>query len=416
MKQSNAGLRLMVILFALFSVAGGVVAQDAPLRVIASYSILADVAQQVAGDALEVQSLMPQGTDPHAFTPLPQEMVTLAQADVVFINGGGFEEGLMEALENAGDEMNLVTVSLCVPVRSGEAHLHDEDEHAHGDESATETDEHAHEESGEALIVDEALAALCEAHHAVIADLHAHGDEDMHDEAHGDEEAHEHDEHAHEAEVLFYQSAACFEVHDEHADEEHADEAHSDDAHEHGACDPHVWQDPHNVMLWALQVRDTLSTLDPANAELYAANTAAYLETLDALAHDFIKPAMESIPAENRVMVTNHENLGYFADAYGLEVVGAVIPSVSTGAEPSAQQIAALAQTIRETGARAVFAENTTNPQIASQVAAETGVPLITLYSDSLSATDGDAASYIAYMRYNVTAIVNALGGTLPAA
>jgi ABC-type Zn uptake system ZnuABC Zn-binding protein ZnuA len=106
-------------------------------------------------------------------------------------------------------------------------------------------------------------------------------------------------------------------------------------------------------------------------------------------------------------LVTNHESLGYFADRYGFTVVGAVIPSVSTDASPTAQQMAALIEVIKATGAPAIFLETGANPQLAQQIAAETGVNVVTdLYTHSLSAPDGPAPTYIDMMKYNVSRIV----------
>jgi manganese/iron transport system substrate-binding protein len=116
------------------------------------------------------------------------------------------------------------------------------------------------------------------------------------------------------------------------------------------------------------------------------------------------------IPAERRLLVTNHESFGYFADRYGFRIVGAIVPSVSTGAAPSAQQLAMLVDRIKATGAPAVFLETGANPQLADQLAQETGVRVVTgLYTHSISAPDGPAPTYLEMLRYNTQAIVEAL-------
>lgn len=160
-------------------------------------------------------------------------------------------------------------------------------------------------------------------------------------------------------------------------------------------------------------IRDTLSALDPANAEIYADNAETYIAELTALDQDFIVPMVESIPEAQRVLLTNHETLGYFANAYGFEVIATVIPGAGTLAEPSAADLARLIDLIRAEGVSAVFAENTVGTRIAEQIAQESGAQFYTLYSDSLSDADGPAATYLDYMRYNVTTIVQALGGGL---
>ena len=110
------------------------------------------------------------------------------------------------------------------------------------------------------------------------------------------------------------------------------------------------------------------------------------------------------------MLLTNHETLGYFAAAYGFEIIGTVLQGGGTANEPGAAEIRDLIDTIREHHALAIFAENTVNPDLAEQIAAETGASMPVLYSDSLS--DGDpAGTYIDYMRVNVETIVQALQG-----
>ena len=126
----------------------------------------------------------------------------------------------------------------------------------------------------------------------------------------------------------------------------------------------------------------------------------------------WIADQIAQIPPDRRLLVTNHESFGYYADRYGLRVIGAVIPSVSTNAAASAQQLAQLADQIRATGAPAIFLETGANPQLAEQLAQETGVKVVTgLYSHSISAADGPAPSYLDLMRYNTEQIVSALVG-----
>jgi len=172
--------------------------------------------------------------------------------------------------------------------------------------------------------------------------------------------------------------------------------------------DPHVWFNPNNVITWTHNIERTLSHFDPAHAELYQANAQKYeqaLEELDA----WIEEQVSQIPPERRKLVTDHQAFGYFADRYGFEQVGAIFPSFSAGAEPSAQEVAELEEKIRRLGVPAIFVGTTVNPALAQRIAQDTGVKVVPLYTGSLSSSDGPAASYIDLMRYNVTAIVNAL-------
>lgn len=190
--------------------------------------------------------------------------------------------------------------------------------------------------------------------------------------------------------------------------EEHEGEEHEGEEHHHEGGDPHTWTDPNNVIVWAQNIAAALAEADPANAKAYRSNADAYIAALTEL-DGWIRAQVEQIPAERRKMVTDHLAFGYLADEYGLEQVGALIGSFSTNAAPSAQELAALEDKIKEQGVPAVFVGKTVNPELAEQVAQDTGVKLVHVYTGSLSAPGGEADSYLAFMRYNVNAIVEAL-------
>jgi ABC-type Zn uptake system ZnuABC Zn-binding protein ZnuA len=176
-----------------------------------------------------------------------------------------------------------------------------------------------------------------------------------------------------------------------------------------GEVDPHFWLDPNNVVQYVENIREGLIRADPEGAATYTANAAAYTAQLREL-DDWIAGQVEQIPVERRLLVTNHESLGYFADRYGFTVVGTIVPSVSTGSAPSAQQMAALVQQIRAEHVAAIFLETGTNTQLAEQIAQEAGVQVVTeLYTHSTSEPDGPAPTYIEMMKYNVRTIVGAL-------
>lgn len=177
----------------------------------------------------------------------------------------------------------------------------------------------------------------------------------------------------------------------------------------HAEGDPHFWLDPTKVVTYVENIRDGLTAFDPAGKETYAANATAYIAKLNEL-DAWIKEQVAQVPPERRLLVTNHESFGYFADRYGFRIVGAVVPSVSSAASPSAQELAGLADQIRATGAPAIFLETDANAQLAEQLAGETGAKVVTgLLTHSVTAADGPAPNYLSMMRYNVDAIVNAL-------
>jgi ABC-type Zn uptake system ZnuABC Zn-binding protein ZnuA len=188
-------------------------------------------------------------------------------------------------------------------------------------------------------------------------------------------------------------------------DSEHADD---DDAHEHASMDPHVWFDPKNVMVWTSNAAEAISTLHPQHASHFQANAEAYQDELQALDR-WIQDEVEQLPEERRRLVTDHFAFQYFARRYGFEIVGAVIPAYSTSAQPSAKEIAALVDSIRALEVSAVFVGVGANQRLAAQAAQDTGAKLIPLYTGSLSAVDGPAATYLDLMRYDVMEIVRGL-------
>jgi ABC-type Zn uptake system ZnuABC Zn-binding protein ZnuA len=176
---------------------------------------------------------------------------------------------------------------------------------------------------------------------------------------------------------------------------------------DHGV-DPHLWLDPNNVVAYVENIREGLTHFDPDGSQAYQSNADAYIEKIHEL-DAWISDQVAQIPPERRVLVTNHEALGYFAERYGFTVVGTIVESFSSDASPSARQMAALINQIRQSEAPAIFLDASDNPALAQQIAEETGVEVVTdLYLESL--TDGaPAGTYIDLMRYNVTKLVEAL-------
>jgi len=310
MRRPGPSLILLAALLTLAALVGagcgaaGEGASTGALDVVASTTFLADITQNVAGDRFQVQSLIPVGTDPHAFEPTPSDLKKVAGADLVVVNGGGLEGTLLTTLENAVGDTPIVDASAGLPTRTPQP--------------------------GEPQ-----LAA--------------------------------------------------------------------------GEKDPHFWLDPELVKTYVANIEKAFSAADPAGAATYKANAAAYDKKLDSL-DAWITQQVAQVPQADRKLVTDHASMGYFADRYGFTVVGTVVPSASTGETPTARQLADLTQTIRETGAKAIFVDASDNPQLAEQIGSETGVKVVTgLLDHSLTAPDGPAPTYIDMMKYDVRQIVEAL-------
>jgi zinc/manganese transport system substrate-binding protein len=177
--------------------------------------------------------------------------------------------------------------------------------------------------------------------------------------------------------------------------------------HDHGRADPHAWQSVANAKIYVANIRDALIVADPAGKDTYTANAAAYLAKLDALERE-VREVIAKIPTDRRRVVTSHNAFGYFQDAYGINFTAP--QGVSTQAEASAKDVAAIITQIKKEKAAAVFLENVTDPRLIEQIARETGAKVGgTLYSDALTDAKGDAPTYIDLIRHNLRQLASAL-------
>ncbi len=177
--------------------------------------------------------------------------------------------------------------------------------------------------------------------------------------------------------------------------------------------DPHWWHDPVNAEEAVAQIRDALDAADPVRASTFDANAKAYLAKLKTLDSD-IAACFERVPADERKLVTDHDAFNYFAARYDIQVVGAVIPSQTTQAEPNAKQLQALVDLIRKEHVRAVFPESSLSPKLAQAIANETGASAdYTLYGDTLGPAGSSGATYPTMEAANADEMVKGFtGGT----
>ena len=190
-------------------------------------------------------------------------------------------------------------------------------------------------------------------------------------------------------------------------DDDHDEEGASREDH-HGEFDAHVWMDPTLVAGWTVEIAEALAEVDPDHASEYATRATTLTNELDEL-DAWIQNQVSAVPAQRRVLVTDHDVLGYFAERYGFELLETVIPGVSTASEPSARHLAQLRETIVEHDIPAIFIGTTVSAQIAESVAADLGIELVAIYTGSLSDPGGPADTYQDFMRTNVERIVAAL-------
>jgi ABC-type Zn uptake system ZnuABC Zn-binding protein ZnuA/ABC-type Mn2+/Zn2+ transport system permease subunit len=175
--------------------------------------------------------------------------------------------------------------------------------------------------------------------------------------------------------------------------------------------DPHWWHDPRNAEAAVGEIERQLAAADPPHRHAFERNADAYLKKLRAL-DAAIAACMDSVLASRRKLVTDHDAFGYFAARYGIDVVGAVIPSQTTQAQPSAKDLSALAELIEGERVEAIFPESSLSPKVAEAIAAQTGASAdYTLYGDTLGPADSDGATYLRMEAANANAMVRGFTG-----
>ncbi|MFT6292977.1 MAG: zinc/manganese transport system substrate-binding protein [Ilumatobacter sp.] len=199
---------------------------------------------------------------------------------------------------------------------------------------------------------------------------------------------------------------------DDHSDEEgddHSDEEGDDHGHEDGD-DPHIWTDPTRIATAVEALEPIISGLAGVDAAALSTSISDYLDKLSALDASMDK-ALSAVPEAQRVLITNHEVFGYFADRYDFEVVGAIIPSLTSNAEPSAADIEELAEMIEAESIPAIFGETTQSTQLADALADEVdgAVAVVELFSESLGEDGSGAETYVGMMQLNADLITKAL-------
>ncbi|MGB0120543.1 MAG: zinc ABC transporter substrate-binding protein [Solirubrobacterales bacterium] len=193
-----------------------------------------------------------------------------------------------------------------------------------------------------------------------------------------------------------------------HGDEDHD---HEGEDHEGEEIDPHWWQDPVNVKAAVDEIESTLVETDPGHEAAYKANAKAYQAQLSSLDRSIAR-CFDSVPANQRKIVTDHDAFNYLASRYGIEVVGAVIPALTTQAQPSAGDLAELERTIRQENVKAIFPESSVSKKLADALAGDTGTTTeYELHGDTLGPDGSDASTYIKMMQANTNSLMLGLTG-----
>lgn len=272
-------------------------AEDKPLKVVASFSILGDMARQIGGEDVDVTVIAGPNADLHSFQASPKDVKAINEADVIVINGLGLDRWMQALIKASDTHAKLLVASAGVKPR--------------------------------------------------------------------------------------------------YLDEEKK------------VVDPHAWQDLLNGRLYVSNIRNALISAAPENGRSIGKRWEKYdaeLKKTDVYA----RGQFDEVAENRRKIITSHDAFGYFGEAYGISFLAPM--GVSTAAEPSAQDVAQLIEQIKAEDIKKVFIENMTDPRLMQQIADETDAEIGgTLYSDSLSAPDGPAPTYLDMIRYNVAKMKEAM-------
>ena len=265
--------------------------------VVATASMMADMAKNIAGGMVNVECIVPIGGDPHLHEPTPRDAQMVNRADLIIKNGLTFEGWLDELIENSGTKAKTIRVTEGIqPIKSVE-----------------------------------------------------------------------------------YENSA----------------------------DPHAWMDASLGLTYIKNIKDALSELDPDNADIYAFNYGVYKTQLEDL-DQYIKTAIQKIPAQKRVLITSHDAFQYYGRAYGIRLEA--ILGTSTDAEAQTSDIIRLNKVIKTSNVPALFVESTINPKLLKQLAKDNDIEIGgQLYADSIGDEESPAPTYIDMLKHNTDVIVAAL-------
>ena len=356
----------------------GADSSDKPLIVVTT-NILGDVVTNMVGDSFDVETIMPPGSDPHDFQASAQQVQMMMSADLLIVNGANFEEGMLDVIENAESDGVMIFEATSVI-----SQLEGSDDHSDHGGHDDHDDHEGHDDHDEEKDHD---------------DHEGHDDHDDH-EGHDDHDDHEgHDDHDEEKD------------HDDHEGHGHDEEKDHDDheGHDHGGIDPHFFTDPARMAIVAQELSEVLAANFPDADQGFVSTANDYVQQLQDLDSE-VEETLSVISSDKRLLVTNHGVFAYFADRYSFTILGEIIPSSSTLASASAQQLASLAEEIKESQVKAIFADASSSDALAQTLADEVNdVKVINLYTESLGDPGSSGDSYIDMIRFNAEAIASAL-------
>ncbi len=370
------------------------------IKVVATTTILTDMAKNVGGNLIEVSSILPPGVDVHSFQTTPSHSIALGQAAVIISNGFGLDSFLDPVLASAQQSTAIHVIAAeglaAEPLEESVFPEEPEGVEHPGDDLVEDVEQLIHQaEEGEITaeesieLIEQMLGGRQHEADARAGEGHSEGDESLEEGlmelVHETEEGHMTPESAIEA---------MEELVGEYEGEEHG--------HGHEAGDPHFWQDPTQAIHYVERIRNGLVQADPANAQVYSSNADRYIQELRELDQE-IAQTLSQVPPEHRHLVTFHDAFGYFARRYGWKF-SAFVPGDASDVTPGA--VTQVMERVRAEGIPAVFAEPQFSADVLEQAARDTGVRVGIIYSDTI---DDKVLSYIEMMRFNSQSLVENL-------
>jgi manganese/iron transport system substrate-binding protein len=321
---------------------------EARPAVVATTSLLCDLTRQIAGETVKLTCLIQPGQDPHTYVPTPGDRQAIDQARLVLYGGYGFDDSLSGLVRATQGRVPAVAVSELAVPKP----LMGEEHHHHGEETSAEA---AHAEAAESEPP----------------------------------------------------TASSYAVSSPTTAESAAPMAEA----EQQAPDPHVWNDARNGAALVQVIGRELARINPAEKSGYASKAEQLSGQITAIDR-WIRQQIATIPSQNRKLISTHDALSYYGNAYGIEVAGA-LQGLSTQNQPSPQRLATLVEEVRSAQVPTIFVENTTNPKLMETVAREAGVKVSTqpLYVEGPGGPKTTATNYQQMLVENTCTLVEGLGG-----
>ena len=379
---------------------------NSKLQIVTSANFLYEFSQNIGKEMIDVTLLVPMGADPHDWEPTIRDTERLQEADMIIVNGIGYEHWL-NSLEVTDIPGILVDTSNGISTLDSAKHDEEKhDDHAKEDGHDEHTEEfyeeiaHVIEEFEEGQItqlqsIEEIEEILLEhegdghGHEGAIEDIEnlIHEIEDGHIEgAEGLEEIHH--------------LVSGEDVHDDHAKEDGHDDEDKHDEHNHGALDPHIWLNPVFAQLQVKNIANALSNSDPTNKNYYQSNAAIYNQELDLL-DSKIRTELSGCKTD---FITFHDAFSYFSEEYGL-TQHTIISSIDSHGEVTPKTLENIISLARELNIKIIFAEESTSTKTSQVIADEIGGKVLVLSPLEIVSDE----TYVEKMTQNLQSLKDAL-------